>query len=463
MKSENDLTINRRLVREIFGPIMYRDFAVRYWNGIEERGGQRAPLFTIVLRKPDSLRSMFFPPSELQIARSYVRGDFDIEGQIEDATALSPSLLKTFGSLPKLVRVLLLLTRVRSNGQLSLDHKNSADRTFRPTTSRLRRHERKRDKAAIQFHYDVGNSFYGLWLDRRRVYSCAYFPTGTETLDDAQREKLDLICRKLRLSKGERLLDIGCGWGALILHASKYYGVKSLGITLSREQARYADSQIRLKGMSHLCKVELRDYRDIPTGRMFDKVVSVGMFEHLGPDQLNKYFSTVYSLTKPGGLFLNHGIVSLERTRKASILQRVQGKLWRTGDFIDEYVFPDGELVPLSSEIGSAEEHGFETRDVESLREHYARTLRLWLKRLERARHDAIAIAGEPTYRIWRLYMAASAHGFAIGRLNIAQVLFAKPNKYGHSSIPWSRDDIYNEDEILRHFPGPNRLKAIGV
>lgn len=462
MRSERSITIDRHIVHEIFGPEIHRNFAVRYWNGIEERGGQRIPLFTIVLRNQDSLRSMFFPPSELRIARAYVRGDFDIEGQIEEATALSHPLLQTFGSLPKLVHILFLLSRQPHNGHGGYN-KDKSERTFKPTTSRLRRHARKRDKAAIQFHYDVGNSFYALWLDRRRVYSCAYFPTGTETLDDAQREKIDLICRKLRLGKGETLLDIGCGWGALILHASRYYGVKALGITLSREQAQYAAAQIELEGMKHLCKVELRDYRDLPSHYVFDKVVSVGMFEHLGPAQLNRYFNTVYSHIKPGGLFLNHGIVSMERTRKTSVLRRIQGRFWRTGDFIDEYVFPDGELVPLMSEIGSAEAEGFETRDVESLREHYARTLRLWLKRLERARHDAIAVAGEPTYRVWRLYMAASAHGFAIGRLNIAQVLFARPDKYGHSSIPWSRDDIYNRSEIPNHFPGPNRLKVIGI
>jgi cyclopropane-fatty-acyl-phospholipid synthase len=292
----------------------------------------------------------------------------------------------------------------------------------------------------VRHHYDVGNDFYALWLDERMVYSCAYFRTGTEPLDVAQRDKLDHICRKLRLLPGERLLDIGCGWGALVMHAARHYGVDALGITLSERQASLANERIAAAGLADRCRVVVRDYRALRDAAPFDKVASVGMVEHVGAARLARYFAEAFRLTRPGGLFLNHGIVA----RPVSRLRRWVGRvLWGEGKFIDHYVFPDGELLPLDSVIRAAERAGFETRDVENLREHYVLTLRHWVARLERARERAVELAGAELYRVWRLYMAASARGFASGRIGLAQTLLARPHDGGRVDLPLTRADLY--------------------
>jgi cyclopropane-fatty-acyl-phospholipid synthase len=290
----------------------------------------------------------------------------------------------------------------------------------------------------------MGNEFYSLWLDRGLVYSCAYFPTGDEDIDAAQTAKLDHLCRKLRLAPGERLLDIGCGWGALVRHAAAHYGVDALGITLSERQAQLANERIRADGLESHCRVEVRDYRDLPADATFDKVVSVGMFEHVGRSQLPRYFREAARLTRPGGLFLNHGIVRSREGESGSKLPRpLRRILWREGQFISRYVFPDGELVPLHVAVADAEHAGLETRDVETLREHYALTLRHWVQRLERARSTVESLVGEQAYRVWRLYMAASAHAFASGRISLAQILLAKPDAEGRAHVPRTRADLY--------------------
>jgi cyclopropane-fatty-acyl-phospholipid synthase len=288
----------------------------------------------------------------------------------------------------------------------------------------------------------MGNDFYSLWLDRRMVYSCGYFPTGTEDIDAAQAAKLEHICRKLRLREGERLLDIGCGWGGLVRWAAANHGVEALGITLSERQAQLANERIRADGLERRCRVEVRDYRDFPPGTVFDKVVSVGMFEHVGRALLPTYFREAARLTRPGGLFLNHGIVRAP-DRVDGLARRVRRLVWRQGSFIDHFVFPDGELVPLDVAVHDAEAAGFDTRDVESLREHYALTLRHWVRRLEGARAQVEQLVGAQAYRVWRLYMAASAHAFACGRLSLAQVLLGRPDVAGRVTIPASRADLY--------------------
>ncbi len=300
-----------------------------------------------------------------------------------------------------------------------------------------------RDAAAIQFHYDVGNSFYQLWLDRRMVYSCAYFRSPDDTLDVAQEAKLDLICRKLRLKPGERFLDIGCGWGGLIMHAAEHYGVDSTGITLSENQAALARERIEEAGLSNSCRVAIRDYRTLTDGDGYDKIASVGMIEHVGVTHLSVYFDAVFRALKPGGLFMNHGIVSLGEARPRSIRERVFRKFWRADAFIDKYVFPDGKLTAARDVISAAEAVGFEVRDVESLREHYAMTLRHWVRSLEEKSRDATALVGKHTFRVWRLYMAASANAFASAAINVLQTLLAKPDAHGHSNIPLTRDDLY--------------------
>jgi cyclopropane-fatty-acyl-phospholipid synthase len=432
----HSVAVARAALATLLGPVAERTYAVRYWDGTVDAPGDR-PRFTIVVKSPGALRRMFLPPSELKLGEGYVRGDVDIEGDLEAAAALGVALERRLGSRRVLMR------GVRKLLALPRDADRAAVRRRRDGLWRIgRRHSRGRDRAAVRSHYDVGNDFYALWLDRSMVYSCAYFPTGSEDIDAAQMAKLEHICRKLRLAPGERLLDIGCGWGGLVRYAAAHYGVEALGITLSERQAELANERIRADGLERRCRVEVRDYRDFAAGVTFDKVVSVGMFEHVGRAQLPTYFREAARLTKPGGLFLNHGIVRAPE-RERGVMRRVRRLLWQEGKFIERYVFPDGELVPLAEAVRNAEQAGLETRDVESLREHYALTLRQWVARLERQREAAVRLVGEETYRVWRLYMAASAQAFASGRISLAQVLLARPDREGRVRVPATRADLY--------------------
>jgi cyclopropane-fatty-acyl-phospholipid synthase len=379
---------------------------------------------------------MLLPPSELALGEAYLRGDFDVEGSLEAATGLADRIAEGLRSPGRIVRLAPLLRA------LPRDAVDRAERKAGRTDRRAGpRHTRQRDRTAVRSHYDVGNDFYALWLDARMVYSCAYFPTPDTSLDIAQLAKLDHICRKLRLRPGERLLDIGCGWGGLIIHAAGRYGVDATGITLSEPQAALARQRIAEAGLKDRCRVEVRDYRDLPAEATFDKIASIGMVEHVGRSRLDRYFAEVHRLLRPGGLFLNHGIV--ERPANDGLRALPRRLLWRPRAFLDRYVFPDGELVRTEEIIARAEGAGLETRDVESLREHYAMTLRHWVRRLEDRRDEAIALVGEPTYRVWRLYMSGAAHGFANSRLSLMQALLGKPCPDGSLPIPLTRADIY--------------------
>jgi cyclopropane-fatty-acyl-phospholipid synthase len=428
----------RAILSELFGPPGRRPFAVRLWDGsVEGPTGRSASRFTLILRRPGALRRMFLPPSELALGEAYLRGDFGVEGDPEEAVGLADVTAARLRSPGTLAR---LLPRPLAQPADGLPTRRDGGRPGVDLAGRL--HSPRRDAAAVRFHYDVGNDFYALWLDRRMVYSCAYFQTGDESLDAAQEEKLEYLCRKLRLEPGERLLDIGCGWGGLVMYAAERYGVLATGITLSQAQADLAREQIRAAGLSDRCRIEVRDYRALPPATTFDKVVSVGMVEHVGRAKLPTYFAEAYRLTRPGGLFLNHGIV-LPRPLRFPMLAIRAERLRRGWDaFIQRYVFPDGELLAPGETIDRAERAGWETRDVESLREHYALTLRRWVQRLE-ARHDqAVRLVGEPTYRAWRLYMAVAAHGFASGQIGIVQTLLSKPDG-GSARLPLTRADLY--------------------
>ncbi len=442
---EPPLRTARAVLADLFGPPDRRTFAVRLWDGSTDSPppGQ-ASRFTLVLRRPGALRRMLLPPSELALGEAYLRDDFDVEGELEAAVALGDTLAERLRSPAAVVR---LVRRLRTLPADDLPPVGPNGHARAAAHLVGLRHARRRDAAAVRYHYDVGNDFYALWLDRRMVYSCAYFPTGAEDLDTAQTAKLAHLCRKLRLQPGERLLDIGCGWGGLVQYAAERYGVQALGITLSGPQAALARARIAAAGLGDRCRVEVRDYRDLPRGAAFDKVVSIGMVEHVGRAKLPDYFATAYRLTRPGGLFLNHGIVGLT-SGAAGWMRSAVERVWGRGTFIQRYVFPDGELVPPGEALRHAEAAGFEARDVEGLREHYALTLRHWVRRLE-ARHDeAAALAGEQTYRVWRLYMAGVAHSFTTGRLGVTQMLFSRPDAAGRTHLPLTRADLYDRPSI---------------
>jgi cyclopropane-fatty-acyl-phospholipid synthase len=316
-------------------------------------------------------------------------------------------------------------------------------------------HSVERDHVAISYHYDQPVEFYRPWLGESLAYSCAYFQSEVDSIDLAQTNKLELICRKLRLQPYERFLDIGCGWGSLILHAASRHNVYAQGITISREQAAVAAARIQKARLTQNCEVELLDYRKA-SGHfsLFDKIASVGMFEHVGLKNLPLYFQTAYKLLKPGGVFLNHGIARarLQRNADGSFLDRLVVPFLRdvllfrrprNSSFIDKYVFPDGELVPISHAVRVAETAGFEVRDVENLREHYERTLRLWVEGLQRNSSVLLKLVPETTYRIWLLYMAGSAAAFRRGDIAIYQTLLSNPER-GHSGLPLTRADWYS-------------------
>lgn len=414
----------RSVLQDLLADLHPRDFAVRLWDGTilgEEPGEPRR--FTLALKHPGALRALALSPSELSLGEAYLYDDFDIEGDIGSAVTLADHLVRPRHSLSARLRLARRLLALPSRAR---------PRARRPS-DRLRgvRHSRSRDRGAVTYHYDVSNAFYSLWLDRRMVYSCAYFTSPGEDLDSAQERKLEYLCRKMRLRQGERLLDIGCGWGGLVLHAALRHGVEAAGITLSRPQAEFANERIRTAGKANRCRVDVLDYRDIDGPESFDKLVSVGMFEHVGESRLAEYFERAFRLLRPGGLFLNHGIAC------NPAFPPVAGP-----SFSDHYVFPDGELVPLSVTLRAAETAGFEVRDVESLREHYVLTLECWVRRLEARRDEAIRAVGEMTYRLWRLYMAGAAHRFRTGRNNVYQALLVKPDR-GRSGLPLSRADWY--------------------
>lgn len=409
-----------------------RDFAVRLWDGRvlpAEEGGE--PRFTLVLTHPGALRRMFFPPGELTLAEAYLRGDFDIEGDMIAATGLATLFADLQpGDWLGLARLVLALPA--SDPPVVYEAGRQA--------ARLRgvRHSRQRDREAVTYHYDVGNAFYALFLGKWMAYSCGYFQTETAELDAVQEAKLEHICRKLRLRPGERLLDIGCGWGGLVVYAAERYGVDATGINLSQPQIDYARDWIARAGLGERARIEMRDYRDLDPRQPFDKMVSVGMFEHVGRAKLGEYFGAAYRALRPGGLFLNHGIAA-QFSRAPDWVGRT---FFQKGRFSQRYVFPDGELVPVSEALAVAEGAGFEVRDVESLREHYALTLRHWVRKLEAQRDEAVRLTDERTYRVWRFYMSAAAVGFEVGETNVFQALLSK-SRSGAAEVPLTREDLY--------------------
>ncbi len=410
--------VARRYLDGVFAGCPRRDFQLRFWNG--STWGSDHPVFTFVLKDPAALRIMLDAPDELKLGEAYLRDQFDVEGDMESAFEVAEHLLAPARPAP------LGPFLVRAFGK-AVTRGDGGHRL--PAELHGEVHSQERDREAIRYHYDLPVDFYALWLDQRLVYSTAYFRDPDEELEPAQERKLEYICRKLRLKAGESLLDVGCGWGGLVMYAAERYGVRAHGVTLSVRQAEEGRRRARAAGLEDRCRIEVCDYRDLQGGP-YDKMVSVGMFEHVGEGLLPEYFGRAYRLLCPGGVFLNHGIAraACHRPQRPS--------------FSDRYVFPDGELVPINVATRAAEDCGFEVRDVESLREHYVLTLRHWVRRLEAHHDEARRLTDEETYRVWRLYMAGCAHRFRIGRYNLYQTLLSKPQR-GESGLPLTRADWY--------------------
>jgi cyclopropane-fatty-acyl-phospholipid synthase len=376
---------------------------LKLWDGHELDFGP-TPSVTIFVKDPQ-LVSEFTHPSLDLLGSAFVEGRLEMEGSISEV--------------------------VRVCDELSQALVDDEDGEFHSQTH----HDKATDAASISYHYDLSNEFYQLWLDKEMVYSCAYFKTGEESLEQAQQDKFHHLCRKLRLKPGEYLLDVGCGWGGLARFAAREYGVKVFGITLSREQLALALERVKAEGLQDKVDLQLLDYRDLPQDGRFDKVVSVGMFEHVGHANLELYTQRLFGAVREGGLVMNHGITAKHTDG------RPVGR--GAGEFIGRYVFPNGELPHVSRITADISESGLEVVDVESLRLHYAKTLDHWSSHLEANLERAGALVPEQTLRIWRLYLAGCSYAFARGWINLHQILAVKPYADGSHDLPWTRDDIY--------------------
>jgi cyclopropane-fatty-acyl-phospholipid synthase len=395
-----------------------------FWDG--SRIGPADGIGTIQVRSADALRRILWSPGELGVARAYVVGDLVIDGDLYALLRVlhdaSPHDLRQMG----LRTVAAAADAARRLGVLGAPLPAPAEEC-RPSG---RLHSPSRDARAISHHYDVGNRFYRLVLGPSMTYSCARFVAGETTLEEAQAAKYELVCRKLGLDRrpGSRLLDVGCGWGSMAIHAARHHDARVVGVALSREQVDEAGRRVAEAGLDDRVEIRLSDYRQLG-GEQFDAISSIGMFEHVGSSKMGRYFDTLRHLLTPTGRLLNHAI------------SKPGGSVLGRRSFVGRYVFPDGELVDVAEVVGAMQRAGFEVRDVESLREHYARTLRHWVANLEDHWDEAVALVGTGRANVWRLYMAASANGFEDGGLAIHQVLGVLPDDDGRSGMPATRAD----------------------
>ncbi|MFI8342555.1 class I SAM-dependent methyltransferase [Streptomyces sp. NPDC085639] len=433
---------------------------VRAWDG-SEAGPPDGPVLVIHDRR--AVRRMLWRPGELGLARAWVAGELTVEGDLfdlldrvagllwergQEVSPVGPEVSTAQGAPGPLAALGGLARRAGLPPLSGLPGARWRDPALRAAARELitlagplpppappaeeaayrrggQRHSKSRDRRAVSHHYDVGNDFYERVLGPSMVYSCAYWSPGS-TLEEAQRDKLDLVCRKLALRPGERLLDVGCGWGSMALHAAREYGVRVTGVTLSREQAAYARKRVADEGLTEQVDIRIQDYRDVKDGP-YEAISSIGMAEHVGADRYRDYARTLHALLRPGGRLLNHQIARRPEPDEEA---------YRIDEFIDAYVFPDGELSPLGTTVGELERAGFEVRDVEALREHYGLTLRAWVARLEEHWSEAVRLTSPGRARVWQLYMAACALGFERGRLGVNQVLAVRTTAAGDARLP---------------------------
>ncbi|MFI9762927.1 class I SAM-dependent methyltransferase [Streptomyces sp. NPDC051963] len=413
----------KSLVEQLLGaPLPVR---IRAWDG-SQAGPPGAP--TLVVRNRRAVRRLLWKPGELGLARAWVAGDLDIDGDLYSALDLMAEFIWERGEDDRTLVQALRDPEVRAavRGLVKL-----AGPPLPPTPPReeVRRgrahlHTKRSDRRAISHHYDVGNDFYEIVLGPSMVYSCAYWEDAG-TLEDAQRDKLDLVCRKLALTPGQRLLDVGCGWGSMAIHAAREYGVSVVGITLSHEQAAFARKRVAGEGLTDKVEIRVQDYRDVSDGP-YDAISSIGMAEHVGSARYLEYARDLYALLKPGGRLLNHQIARRPQRDEST---------YSVDEFIDSYVFPDGELAPVGTTVTQLERAGFEVRDVEAIREHYALTLRRWVANLEADWQRAMRLTSPGRARVWLLYMAASALSFEHNRIGVNQVLAVRTPESGDSAM----------------------------
>jgi len=388
---------------------------IRAFDGTDV--GPKDAAATVTVHSRDALVRMVTAPGELGLARAYVAGDLDIEGDIYAVLELRRRVSEV-KLTPIQVRDLVRLVGIRNLRRIPPppeEHRGHG-----------RLHTRSRDAASISHHYDVSNEFYRLVLGPSYTYSCAVFEHASDTLEQAQANKYELICKKLGLRPGMRLLDIGCGWGGMVLHAAKHHGVEAVGVTISQNQVDLALKRVAEAGLTGQIDIRLQDYREVDDGP-FDAISSIGMFEHVGLQRLGTYFDQVNELLVPGGRIVNHAI-SRDKSPKSTRIAR--------SSFIDRYVFPDGELHEVGSVISALQDRGLEVRHMENLREHYALTLRRWVANLEANWDEAVSDAGEGRAKVWRLYMGGSAVMFEDNRIHVDQVLAVKTPESGKSSMP---------------------------
>ena len=400
--------IERQILRYLEAMRSRGEFAleVELWTGTRVALAD-SPKVRIRLAGPAAARHLMKPSLD-SLGEAFVEGEIEVDGAMRDVIEIASTLAASEDT-------------AQGKGRLP---------------NWFTRHSRRSDRSAIEYHYDVSNEFYAMWLDPQMVYSCAYFPSGSENLAAAQVAKLDHVCRKLKISPGDRLLDIGCGWGALALHAASRYGARVVGITLSQNQFRLASERVAAAGLTERIEIRRQDYRDVPRTERFDRISSIGMFEHVGLKNLGEYFRIVHDLLRPGGVALNHGITSSDTESRSVGLG--------AGDFIDRYVFPEGELPHVSLAIRELSAAKLELTDAESLRRHYARTLWTWSDAFERHLPRLTELAGARRARIWRAYLAGCAYAFQNSWINIYQLLAVRPGASDDEfPLPLSRAYMY--------------------